>query len=147
MDIFVYEMGGIAEVRFLLSVKDEEVLISCNWINGEKHFTRKMLPFDEEKINASLCQYILSIIAGASNSTLIQSHVSQITKYSKLMNRIPFKKMTPEVKYKFLSLLHEGIQMWSRVISSLTSYEEKEMEGTLGKIARYIMIFHVYLNN
>jgi len=147
MDIFVYEMGGIAEVRFLLSVKGEEVLISCNWITGEKNFTRKMLPFDEEKLNASLCQYVLSILVGTTHSPLLQNHVQQITKFSKLMNRVPFSKMTPEVKFKFLSVIKEGIKIWTQVISSLVSYQEEELEDTLGKIARYIMIFHVYLHN
>jgi hypothetical protein len=147
MEIFYYYFEGISEMNLHLSIVNSTILCTNVYKTGNHETEISFMPFDYAKLIGSLNQYILQMISilVICPHDIMKMHVSEITKFLKLMTSIPYKNFTSLLKYNFLETLLRGTKMWLAVMKHLLVYNEDEVEKLAKLINRYFIVTHLFL--
>lgn len=150
MEVKIYEMGGISELRIVFSFVGSKACCSSFWRNGRYNLDQDVLPVDHTKITGSLCQYMLKTLSKISStevSEVIKAHIREVSRYIQLLVRIGYDKLTYELKHRIVLCLHDGIMMWKTLFEKLVAYEELELREQVKEISRYIIVLEVILQD
>lgn len=147
MECFLYSFEGISELSLIISINCNKCWCTASFKTGSYEFESKDEDLHYERIIGSMNQYILKMIAMmvVQPNDILKKHVTDITKFLKLMTTIPFTNFAYLLKYNFYEKLYEGVKMWMIIIKNLLSYDETEVEKLVKTVSRYITLTHLFL--
>lgn len=147
MNYFVYQFEGITELSMIVSINCNACWCTTSFKTGVYELHLKDEDLHYERVIGSMNQYILKMIAMmvVQPNDIVKKHVTDITKFLKLMTSLPFANFTPLLKYNFYEKMYEGVRMWMIILKNLLTYDELEVEKLVKTVSRYIMLTHLFL--
>lgn len=146
LDIFMYELGGIYEIRIYVNIHFPKMECSVFWKDGEMHESKEVYPIDNRKILGFFNQYVIGLGLSQTYDPKICQHMEQMIKYLKLINHFTFDNLAPELLCRFLNVVKEGIHLWALFFKLITTdFPKEECKRMISLYYKYLMMFHLLL--